>query len=139
MGLVPSARLAHVHDVHLRHHRAGGGIRRNGDFVNAALVEGVLAQSPLVEDVFVYGVATPANVPGEKSVVAAVVLRDGATVDTLRQWAGERLQKNEVPAIWQLLDDIPKTVSEKPIERACIERLHQQGLIALSHEKGGAR
>ena len=52
-------------------HRAGGGIRRNGDFVNATLVETVLAQHPAVRDVFVYGVETAANVAGERTLVAA--------------------------------------------------------------------
>jgi len=37
-------------------YRAGGGIRRNGDFVNAAFVEKVIAEAPGVADVFVYGV-----------------------------------------------------------------------------------
>src|SRR5690606_18342267 len=101
-------------------------------------VEGVLAQSPLVEDVFVYGVATEANVAGEKRLVAAVVLRGGASPNALRQWARQRLQKNEVPEIWQTLDAIPKTISEKPIERARIELLKARGLIAPAGERGVA-
>lgn len=110
------------------HHRVGGGVRRNGDFVNTGMVETVLAQSPLVADVHVYGVATPANVAGEKALVAAIVLRDGSAAD-VRAWAAGRLQKNELPEIWQPLDAIPKTVSEKPVERELIALLHDHGLV----------
>lgn len=109
------------------HHRSGGGVRRNGDFINTALVETVLAQSGLISDVFVYGVERPGNVAGEKTLVAAIVLQEGASVGALRAWCQGRLQKNELPEIWQPLAAIPKTISEKPIERACIEMLQNEG------------
>lgn len=112
------------------HHRIGGGVRRNGDFVNTTLVETVLAQSPLVADVFVYGVATPANVAGEKSLAAAIVLAPGACAEDVRAWCAGRLQKNETPEIWQVLAEIPKTVSEKPIERACIALLQRDLILS---------
>lgn len=113
------------------HHRVGGGVRRNGDFVNTALVESVLTRSPLVADVFVYGVATEKNVAGEKTLVAAVVPADPATFDrvALLAWSRQQLEKNDVPEIVQVLDEIPKTISEKPIEKACIELLRQGDLI----------
>jgi crotonobetaine/carnitine-CoA ligase len=107
------------------HHRVGGGVRRNGDFVNTALVEAVLSRSPLVADVFVYGVATARNVAGEKTLVAAVVPQDPATfeAEALLAWCRTRLEKNDVPEVVQVLAQIPKTLSEKPIEKACIELL----------------
>lgn len=107
------------------HHRIGGGVRRNGDFVNTMLVETVLMESHLVSDVFVYGVATPSNVAGEKTLVAAVV--PAPTHDhnqsQLIEYCQQNLERRDVPEIFQVLDEIPKTVSEKPIERACIELL----------------
>lgn len=109
-------------------HRAGGGIRRNGDFINATLVETVLAQNPSVRDVYVYGVETPDNVAGERTLVAALVLDTDATLDDVRRWARDHLQRSEIPEIWQLLPAIPKTVSEKPVERDCIALLHDAGL-----------
>jgi len=107
------------------HHRVGGGVRRNGDFVNTALVESVLSRSPLVADVFVYGVATPRNVSGEKTLVAAVVPEDPRTfkAEALLAWCRTQLEKNDVPEVIQVLDQIPKTISEKPIEKVCIELL----------------
>jgi acyl-CoA synthetase (AMP-forming)/AMP-acid ligase II len=54
-------------------HRKGGGIRHNGDFVNAGFVEKLIAEQPSVSDVFVYGVPAASGSPGEKDVVAARV------------------------------------------------------------------
>lgn len=107
------------------HHRVGGGVRRNGDFVNTTLVETVLMGSPLVADVFVYGVATDSNVAGEKTLVAAVVPADPTGYDSelLLDYCREHLQRNDVPEIFQVLTEIPKTISEKPIEKACIDLL----------------
>ncbi|GLR86061.1 AMP-binding protein [Bradyrhizobium iriomotense] len=113
------------------HYRIGGGVRRNGDFINTALVEAALIKSGLVSDVFVYGVATPRNVAGEKTLVAAVVPSDADFDQTaLVEYCATKLQKRDIPEIIQVLREIPKTISEKPIERACIERLHQDGLLS---------
>ena len=114
------------------HHRAGGGVRRNGDFVNTSLVETILAKSPLVEDVFVYGVETNTNIAGEKTLVAAIVFSADDRVDELRTWCASHLQKNEIPEIWQPLKVIPKTISEKPVERDCIALLKKNGLVELA-------
>jgi len=107
------------------HHRVGGGVRRNGDFVNTALVEASLLQSSYVQDVFVYGVALPNNIAGEKTLVAAIVAseNDGFSEVALREFCTEKLEKNDIPEIFQVLSAIPKTVSEKPIEKECIALL----------------
>jgi len=107
------------------HHRVGGGVRRNGDFVNTALVEASLLQSSYVQDVFVYGVALPNNIAGEKTLVAAIVAsgKNGFSEVALREFCREKLEKNDIPEIFQVLSAIPKTVSEKPIEKECIALL----------------
>ena len=107
------------------HRRVGGGVRRNGDFVNTTLVETVLMDSPQVADVFVYGVATDSNVTGEKTLVAAVVPANPSGYDSrqLLDYCRQHLERNDVPEIFQVLDEIPKTISEKPIEKACIDLL----------------
>jgi crotonobetaine/carnitine-CoA ligase len=114
------------------HHRIGGGVRRNGDFVNTALVESVISQSPLVDDVYVFGVAQPHNVAGEKTLVALVVPSDPAHISAaaLREFCLAKLQRNDVPEIIHVTAAIPKTVSEKPVEREAIELLRQDGVIA---------
>lgn len=102
-------------------YRAGGGIRLNGDFVNPAFVEKAIAETPGVTDAFVYGVHLPHNAPGEKEVVAAIVTKsDFDPLGTL-QMCREKLEANFVPGFLQIVDEIPKTASEKPQERFLIE------------------
>lgn len=104
-------------------YRKGGGIRHNGDFVNPGFVEKVVAEHPSVDDVYVYGVPASSGAPGEKDVVAAIVARDRARFDARAVFAHCRagLEPNFVPGYLQLLDEIPKTASEKPQERFLLE------------------
>jgi crotonobetaine/carnitine-CoA ligase len=105
-------------------YRKGGGIRRHGDFINPGFVEKVIAEHPDVSDVFVYGIPSRSGAPGEKDVVAAVVPTPGRTVDPRSVFALCRkgLEANFVPSYLQVVDEIPKTASEKPIERVLLER-----------------
>lgn len=104
-------------------YRKGGGIRHNGDFVNPAFVEKELAEHPQVNDVFVYGVPSANGVPGEKDVVAAVVPFDRAAFDaaSVFAWCRARLESSFVPSYLQVVDEIPKTASEKPQERFLLD------------------
>jgi crotonobetaine/carnitine-CoA ligase len=114
-------------------YRMGGGIRRNGDFVNTGFVEKVVAEYPQVDDVFVYGVDAATGVPGEKDVVAAIVPTNGKVLDPedLFRHCREHLEANFVPGFIQVLEEIPKTASEKPQERFCLElfRDHPEAVI----------
>ena len=100
-------------------HRAGGGIRHNGDFVDPSFVEKAIAEHPAVRDVYVYGVPAASGAPGEKDVVAAVVFAEGSPRDAASVFSACRakLEPNFVPSWLQVLDEIPKTASEKPQER----------------------
>jgi len=100
-------------------YRKGGGIRHNGDFVNAGFVEKAIAEVPAVTDVFVYGVEAASGAPGEKDVVAALVPSDASHFDAAAVFAACRaaLEANFVPTYLQVVDEIPKTASEKPQER----------------------
>ena len=104
--------------------RKGGGLRHNGDFVNPGFVEKVIAERPDVSDVFVYGVPARSGAPGEKDIVAAIVAQPGASLDPKSVFATcvEGLEGNFVPSYLQVVDQIPKTASEKPQERFLIER-----------------
>jgi crotonobetaine/carnitine-CoA ligase len=106
-------------------HRKGGGIRRHGDFINPGFVEKVIAEQPGVADVFVYGVPAASGAPGEKDVVAAIVPAPGARLDPAAIFAACRkgLESNFVPSYLQVVDEIPKTASEKPQERFLMEKL----------------
>lgn len=103
--------------------RKGGGIRCNGDFINPAFVEKAIAETADVDDVYVYGVPAKSGVPGEKDPVAAVVPKDAKRFDPqgLFKACRRKLEANFVPRYIQVLDQIPKTASEKPQERFLIE------------------
>jgi crotonobetaine/carnitine-CoA ligase len=105
-------------------YRKGGGIRHNGDFVNAGFVEKVIAEQPAVADVFVYGVPASSGAPGEKDVVAAIVPASGKVFDPQAIFAAccRGLEPNFVPSWLQVVDEIPKTISEKPQERFLADR-----------------
>jgi crotonobetaine/carnitine-CoA ligase len=104
-------------------YRAGGGIRHNGDFVNPGFVEKVVGEHPDVSDVFVYGIPAASGSPGEKDVVAAIVAVPGHTIDPASVFAACRagLEANFVPSYLQVVDEIPKTASEKPQERFLLD------------------
>lgn len=120
-------------------HRKGNGIRRNGDFINTAFVEKAIAESGLVDDVYVYGVKAASGAPGEKDVVAAVVPARGKAfnVDDLFASCRARLETNFVPSFVQVLEQIPKTASEKPQDRVLIEALKNHPQQVHKHRPAG--
>ncbi|MFP3564134.1 AMP-binding protein [Paraburkholderia sp. SIMBA_030] len=109
-------------------YRKGGGIRHNGEFINPAPIEKVIAESGLVEDVYVYGVKAASGAPGEKDVVAAVVPKDAARFDPQQIFRACRakLEANSVISWLQVVPEIPKTASEKPLERYLVDRFDGQ-------------
>jgi crotonobetaine/carnitine-CoA ligase len=100
-------------------YRAGGGIRHNGDFINPSFVEKAIAEHDAVTDVFVYGIPAASGAPGEKDVVAAIVFAEGVSpdVDAVFAQCRAKLEANFVPSHLQVVEQIPKTASEKPQER----------------------
>ncbi|RJG00049.1 AMP-binding protein [Noviherbaspirillum saxi] len=107
-------------------HRKGSELRRNGEFISPGFIEKEVSEHPDVDDVFIYGVPSASGVPGEKDLVAAIVARNPATWDSesLFAFCGKRLERNSVPTYLQLVDEIPKTASEKPLERVLLESFH---------------
>jgi len=105
-------------------HRQGGGLRRNGDFISPGYIEKEIGEHADVDDVFVYGVASDSGAAGEKEVVAAIVPTDPARfcAASLLEHCVARLERNHIPAYLQIVDSIPKTASEKPLERVLIEQ-----------------
>lgn len=113
-------------------YRLGGGLRHNGDFINPLAIEKVLAESPLVRDVFVWGVPSASGSPGEKDVVATVVLenQNEKKYHELFFWCRSKLEANMVPSYIQIVSEIPKTASEKPQERFLREAFENcKGLV----------
>ena len=103
-------------------YRKGGGIRHNGDFINPGFIEQVLAEHPNISDVFVYGVPAASGAPGEKDVVAAIVTAGEFSPESVFDLCKRELEANFMPSYLQLVDEIPKTASEKPMERFLLEK-----------------
>lgn len=104
-------------------YRDGQSIRRNGDFVDPRPIETAISEMDGVEDVFVYGAATVENAPGEKEVVAAIVSANGFDASAVFSHCSTQLGSSAAPSIVQMIDEIPKTASEKPQERFLVELL----------------
>lgn len=107
--------------------RKGSGIRRNGEFIGTAYIEKVIAESGLVDDVYVYGLSNANLAPGEKDVVAAVVPTNSEAfnVQDLFTVCRRTLEPNAVPGFIQVLSQIPKTASEKPLDRVLVEAIER--------------
>jgi crotonobetaine/carnitine-CoA ligase len=109
-------------------YRKGGGIRHNGEFINPAPIEKVIAESGTVDDVYVYGVKASSGAPGEKDVVAAVVPKRVSDFDPQQVFRRCRaqLEASSVISFLQVVPEIPKTASEKPLERYLVDMFEQQ-------------
>ncbi|MGM0453484.1 MAG: AMP-binding protein [Thermodesulfobacteriota bacterium] len=100
-------------------YRKGGGLRRSGDFIQPQNVEAAIAQHPDITDVCVYGIPAESGAPGESDLVAAVVPAGENGIDPAAVFAlcREKLENNAVPSFLQVVDEIPKSASEKNLDR----------------------
>jgi crotonobetaine/carnitine-CoA ligase len=119
------------------HYRKGGGIRRNGDFINPAYVEKVISELKCVDDVFVYGVPIKNGAPGEKDIVAAIVTIKDVSFDAQEVFSAcrEKLESNFVPGYLHIVDEIPKTASEKPQERFLLNAFDENSDYIVTEKK----
>jgi acyl-CoA synthetase (AMP-forming)/AMP-acid ligase II len=99
--------------------KAGGGLRRAGDFIIPSYVEKVIGEHPDVSEACVYGVPAASGAPGESDLVAAVAPFEGRAIDpaSVFKTAREGLEPNSVPSYVQVVEEIPKSASEKYLDR----------------------
>lgn len=104
-------------------YRKGGGIRRNGDFINPAFLDKTIAEHHSVADVAVFGVPSASGAPGEMDVVAAVVPMPGSAIDpqAVFGWCRDKVESNMVPTYLMVIPEIPKTASEKVQPRFLVQ------------------
>ena len=109
-------------------YRKGSALRRAGDFIQPDLVEKVVGEHPDVSDVCVYGIPAASGAPGESDLVAAVTPFEGRTIDPASIFAAcvSGLEANAVPSFLQVVEDIPKTISEKAMDRLLREAFDPQ-------------
>ena len=99
---------------------------RGGENVYCAEVEAVLFEHPDVADVAVVGIAEPTL--GER-VCAVVVPRPGRTPDlgSVRSFATQQLAAFKCPEALLLVDELPKTATEKVAKAVLRDRLAVDG------------
>jgi carnitine-CoA ligase len=109
-------------------YRKGGGLRHNGDFVLPDYVERAAIELAGIADACCYGMPAASGAPGESDVVLAVVPRAGVTLEPAAVFAHleRQLEPNCMPSFLQVVDEIPKTISEKPQVRFLEERLRAE-------------
>lgn len=109
-------------------YRKGGGLRRSGDFIQPEQVEAAIVEHPDVTDVCVYGIPAASGAPGESDLVAALVASEGRTIDvaSIFKTFREKLERNAVPSYVQVVDVIPKSSSEKNLDRLLKEEFSKE-------------
>lgn len=97
------------------HRKEEGGIRKMGEFIADGFIRRVVAEQPDVLDLHVYGVPAQSGAPGESDIVVAVVVRDRAAFDVqdLFERCQSELERSHVPDYVQVVDELPKTATEK--------------------------
>jgi acyl-CoA synthetase (AMP-forming)/AMP-acid ligase II len=110
-------------------YRKGGGLRRQGEFIMPEYVEKVIAERQDVQDVCVYGIPAVSGAPGESDLVAAVVPYGQSEPDIRAIFAAceANLESNSIPSFIQVVREIPKTPSEKNLDRLLREAFRPEG------------
>ena len=109
-------------------HRKGSELRRAGDFIQPDHVERVIGEIETVDDVCVYGIPAATGAPGESDLVAAIVPVNGNQADpaAIYQKCKTNLEANFIPSFLQFVNEIPKTISEKPLSRVLKDEFSQE-------------
>ncbi|MCG8333121.1 MAG: AMP-binding protein [Proteobacteria bacterium] len=104
-------------------YRKGSELRRAGDFIQPDHIESVIGKLTGVSEVCVYGIPAASGAPGESDLVAAVSAFEGERInpqDIFNQ-CRENLEPNSIPGFLQVVPEIPKTISEKALDRVLKE------------------
>ncbi len=113
---------------HYFDYRKGEELRRAGDFIQPDQVEKVIGEHPDISEVCVYGIPAASGAPGESDLVAAVTLFEEKEIDpeSILLKCRENLAANFIPSYLQVVEEIPKTISEKPLDRFLREALEKK-------------
>ncbi|UQI48830.1 long-chain fatty acid--CoA ligase [Streptomyces sp. HU2014] len=110
--------------------RAKDVIKSGGEWISSVELENHLMDHPEIAEAAV--IAVPDDKWGERPL-AAVVLRDGSTVDYagLRAFLGERVARWQLPERWVSVPQVPKTSVGKFDKRA-LRKLYAEGELEVS-------
>src|SRR6266851_4135583 len=86
-----------------------------GEFISEGFVRRAVLEHPDVLDVHVYGVPSRMGAPGESDLVVAVIIRQPEIFEaaSLFEHCARVLERSHVPDYVQVVDELPKTASEK--------------------------
>ena len=100
-------------------YRRGSELRRAGDFIQPDYVEAVIGKHQDVSEVCVYGVPAASGAPGESDLVAALSPFEGKAIDpaSIFDLCRRDLEANFIPSYLQVVQEIPKSISEKALDR----------------------
>ncbi|MGO9569635.1 MAG: AMP-binding protein [Desulfomonilaceae bacterium] len=100
-------------------YRKGTELRRAGDFIQPDYVEVVLGKHTSVSEVCVYGIPAASGAPGESDLVAALAPFPGMSIDpgSIYELCKKELEPNSIPSYLQIVAEIPKSISEKALDR----------------------
>ncbi|MBN1471859.1 MAG: AMP-binding protein [Syntrophaceae bacterium] len=117
--------------------RKGGGLRRQGDFIQPDYVEKIIGEQDSVSEVCVYGIPALSGAPGESDLVAAVAPLPGKKIDmdSLISLCVKQLERNSVPSYFQIVDEIPKTITEKALDRVLKEQFKPEASNVVDVQK----
>ena len=103
--------------------RVKDALRRRGENISSFEVESVVRSHPAVEECAVVGVKADERA-GEDEVMVFVIPAGGATCDCpdLVRWCQDRMPGHMVPRYIEIVDDLPKTPSEKIKKKDLRER-----------------
>ena len=109
--------------------RKGNELRRAGDFIQPDHIERVIGDHPDVSEACVYGIPAASGAPGESDLVAAVQALEGKTIDpkSIFDKCKKNLESNFIPSYLQIVSVIPKTISEKALDRVLKEDFSADG------------
>jgi acyl-coenzyme A synthetase/AMP-(fatty) acid ligase len=121
------------------HRKEEGGLRKAGEFISEGFIRRVIAEASEVLDVHIYGVPARSGAPGETDIVAAIVVRDKEHVNVRSLWerCQRQLERSHVPDFIQVVDELPKTASEKVQARFLAEKLDPSDRYVFPREKLG--
>ena len=99
--------------------RMGKELRRAGDFIQPDHIEKVIGEHADVSEVCVYGIPASSGAPGESDLVAAIAPFEGKQIDpaSIFKKCANDLEPNFIPTFLQVKNVIPKTISEKALDR----------------------
>jgi acyl-CoA synthetase (AMP-forming)/AMP-acid ligase II len=126
--------------LYFAHHREDGGLRKAGELISESFIRKAIAEDPDVRDVYIYGMPARSGIPGEIDIVAAVVPRDpaGLDVDALFARCAAQLDQSHVPDFIQVVDDLPRTASQRVQARFLAAKLQGSTKSAFARPAGGA-